>query len=94
MLALDARPFISTAPAPRYDPSSALSTSVRKSWRRPPPVTALEPARFRSALNREGECAASECKTLAKDFWTRGYDRWLVRLALSLLLASSSTASC
>ncbi|GAA5856697.1 hypothetical protein JCM9279_000306 [Rhodotorula babjevae] len=78
MLALDARPFTSTAPAPRYDPSSTLSTSARKSWRRPPPVTALEPAKFRSALNREGECAASECKTLAKDFWTRGYDRWLV----------------
>ncbi|KPV77808.1 glycosyltransferase family 69 protein [Rhodotorula graminis WP1] len=78
MLALDARPFTSTAPAPRYDPASTLSTSARKSWRRPPPASALEPAKFRSALNREGECAASECKTLAKDFWTRGYDRWLV----------------
>ncbi|BGP40697.1 hypothetical protein JCM10449v2_004659 [Rhodotorula kratochvilovae] len=78
MLALDARPFTSTAIAPRYDPSSALSPAERKSWRRLAPVRAAEPARFRTALNREGECAASECKTLAKDFWTRGFDRWLV----------------
>ena len=90
MLALDARPFTSTAPAPRYDPSSLLSASARKSWRRPPPVTATEPARFRSALNREGECAASECKTLAKDFWTRGYDRWLVRPSLALVSFSAA----
>ena len=24
------------------------------------------------------DTAASECKTLAKDFWSRGYNRWLV----------------
>ncbi|BGP08706.1 hypothetical protein JCM10049v2_004555 [Rhodotorula toruloides] len=78
MLALDATPFTSTAISPRYDPSSPLSLSSRKSWRRPPPLTVSAPARFRSALKSPGECAASECKTLAKDFWTRGFDRWLI----------------
>ncbi|GAA6055314.1 hypothetical protein JCM3770_004835 [Rhodotorula araucariae] len=78
MLALDARPFTSTVVAPRYDPTSALTPAERKSWRRLAPIRPAEPVRFRSALNREGECAASECKTLAKDFWTRGFDRWLI----------------
>uniref|UniRef100_A0A0K3CBJ4 Delta-aminolevulinic acid dehydratase n=1 Tax=Rhodotorula toruloides TaxID=5286 RepID=A0A0K3CBJ4_RHOTO len=77
MLALDATPFTSTTISPRYDPSSPLPLSSRKSWRRPPPLTVSTPARFRSALKSPGECAASECKTLAKDFWTRGFDRWL-----------------
>lgn len=79
MLALDAAPFTTASIAPRYDPHSPVSTTARKSWRRLPPVRALEPARFRSTLNKVGECAASECKTLAKDFWSRGFDRWLVR---------------
>ncbi|GJN91057.1 hypothetical protein Rhopal_004072-T1 [Rhodotorula paludigena] len=78
MLALDAAPFTTISVAPRYDPHSPVSSTARKSWRRLPPVRALEPARFRSTLNRAGECAASECKTLAKDFWSRGFDRWLV----------------
>ena len=33
--------------------------------------------RFRSA--EAGECRASECKTIARDFWARGFDRWIVR---------------
>ncbi|BGP25225.1 GDP-Man:alpha-1,3-mannosyltransferase, glycosyltransferase family 69 protein [Rhodotorula toruloides] len=78
MLALDVTPFTSTSIAPRYDPSSSLPLASRKSWRRPPPLVVSAPARFRSALKSPGECAASECKTLAKDFWTRGFDRWLI----------------
>lgn len=34
---------------------------------------------FRSAFGSEKECAASECKLLARDFWQAGFRRWLVR---------------
>ncbi|KAL8292290.1 hypothetical protein RQP46_001756 [Phenoliferia psychrophenolica] len=33
---------------------------------------------FRSALASENECSASECKTVARDFWVQGLRRWLV----------------
>lgn len=79
LLALDARPFTSTSVSPRYDRSSSLPSSSRKSWSRDPPIVATKPARFRSALTNPGECPASECKLIAKDFWSRGFDRWLVR---------------
>jgi hypothetical protein len=36
------------------------------------------PVRFRPAKRRKGECAASECKLVAKDFWKRGFDRWVL----------------
>ncbi|GAA5987825.1 hypothetical protein JCM10908_007231 [Rhodotorula pacifica] len=75
MLSLTAAPFVSTSSSPRYESFPPSRTS---SWNRPPPIRATRPARFRSALNHMGECAASECKTLAKDFWSRGYDRWLI----------------
>ncbi|BGP55944.1 hypothetical protein JCM8202_004289 [Rhodotorula sphaerocarpa] len=75
MLSLTAEPFTSTASSPRYD---TLSPNSREPWRRPPPVQVNRPVEFRSALNHMGECAASECKTLAKDFWSRGYDRWVI----------------
>ncbi|BGP08705.1 hypothetical protein JCM10049v2_004554 [Rhodotorula toruloides] len=78
LLALDARPFTSTSVSPRYDRSSSLPSSSRKSWSRDPPIVATKPARFRSALTNPGECAASECKLIAKDFWSRGFDRWLI----------------
>ena len=39
--------------------------------------------RFRSA--GAGECKASECKVLARDFWARGFDRWIVLLSSPLL---------
>lgn len=37
-----------------------------------------EVVRFRSALNQLKQCAASECKTIAKDFWSRGFNRWMI----------------
>lgn len=40
-------------------------------------------------LFREGVLAASECKTLAKDFWSRGYNRWVVGFHRSLSLSLS-----
>ncbi|KAM0789486.1 hypothetical protein ACM66B_000306 [Microbotryomycetes sp. NB124-2] len=33
---------------------------------------------FRSAFNKPGQCAASECKILARDFWAQGLRRWLI----------------
>ncbi|BGP25224.1 delta-aminolevulinic acid dehydratase [Rhodotorula toruloides] len=78
LLALDARPFTSTSISPRYDHSSSLSTASHKSWSRDHPLVSDKPARFRSAVDNRGECAASECKLIAKDFWSRGFDRWLI----------------
>lgn len=42
-----------------------------------------EGVRFRSARGR-GECEASECKLVAKDFWTLHLGRYIVRLPLPL----------
>ncbi|KWU44009.1 hypothetical protein RHOSPDRAFT_34438 [Rhodotorula sp. JG-1b] len=75
MLSLTATPFVSNSSAPRYASFPSPRTS---SWNRPPPIQFSRPTRFRTALNHAGECAASECKTLAKDFWSRGFDRWLI----------------
>lgn len=75
MLSLTAAPFISNSSAARYASFPPPRTS---SWSRPPPIHFSRPTRFRTALNHAGECAASECKTLAKDFWSRGFDRWLI----------------
>ncbi|GAA5876074.1 hypothetical protein JCM3774_004497 [Rhodotorula dairenensis] len=75
MLSLTAAPFVSRAPSPRYASFPPPRTAT---WSRPPPVQVDRPTRFRSALNNMGECSASECKSLAKDFWSRGYDRWLI----------------
>lgn len=36
------------------------------------------PVRFRGAMRDKQECAASECKLIAKDFWKRHFDRWVV----------------
>jgi len=36
------------------------------------------PVKFRPANRRKKECAASECKLIAKDFWKRGFDRWVL----------------
>ncbi|ORY89834.1 cryptococcal mannosyltransferase 1-domain-containing protein [Leucosporidium creatinivorum] len=33
---------------------------------------------FRSTFNEPGQCAASECKTLARDFWAQGLNRWMI----------------
>ncbi|KAK4054223.1 hypothetical protein OIV83_001249 [Microbotryomycetes sp. JL201] len=33
---------------------------------------------FRSAFNKPGQCAASECKILARDFWAQGLRRWFI----------------
>jgi len=34
--------------------------------------------RFRGARRDKLECAASECKLIARDFWKRGFDRWVL----------------
>lgn len=45
------------------------------------------PVEFRSTLNTADSCpGASECKTLARDFWARGFKRWVVRCAFALSL--------
>ncbi|GAA5839126.1 hypothetical protein JCM11251_003683 [Rhodosporidiobolus azoricus] len=77
VLALSAAPFLSASISPRYASSSASYHPDH--WQRPMPISAGDrPVRFRSALTTKGECSASECKTLARDFWTRGFDRWIV----------------
>ncbi|GAA5914668.1 hypothetical protein JCM6882_003597 [Rhodosporidiobolus microsporus] len=77
MVAFTARPFTSSSIAPRYDPASPESST--KSWTRPTPsVIGDEPVRFRAGRKSEGECAASECKIIARDFWNRGFDRWMI----------------
>ncbi|GAA5936571.1 glycosyltransferase family 69 protein [Sporobolomyces koalae] len=74
MLALDAEPFTSTRVNPqareRIGPVSSSSAAELRS--------SHEPTMFRTALNVPGECAASECKTIARDFWARGYNRWII----------------
>ncbi|GAA6028821.1 hypothetical protein JCM8097_007411 [Rhodosporidiobolus ruineniae] len=74
LIALSAFPFVSKGRSPRYHGPRKESSS----WPRSPPLKAPEVARFRSAAGSEEECAASECKTLARDLWTRGFDRWLI----------------
>ncbi|GAA5885769.1 hypothetical protein JCM5296_000139 [Sporobolomyces johnsonii] len=74
MLALTAEPFRTTDVNPRASqrvgPTGAGGgVGIR---------AAQAPTRFRSALRSLDECAASECKTLARDFWARGYNRWLI----------------
>ncbi|GAA5897802.1 hypothetical protein JCM6882_000101, partial [Rhodosporidiobolus microsporus] len=81
VLALSAAPFLSSSVSPRYQQSTLpLSSGVEdENWQRTSPVRAGSgPVRFRSALSAQGECSASECKTLARDFWTRGFDRWMI----------------
>ncbi|GAA6043898.1 hypothetical protein JCM8097_004296 [Rhodosporidiobolus ruineniae] len=79
-LALSSLPFLSSDIAPRYaGPASSWQGRDGSNWARTRPMRVGEgAARFRSALGTEGECAASECKTIARDLWTRGFDRWLV----------------
>jgi len=38
----------------------------------------VEPIKFRGARRHDGECAASECKLIAKDYWAVGYGRWVM----------------
>lgn len=33
---------------------------------------------FRAADRTAGECPSSECQLLAKDFWSLGFDRWII----------------
>lgn len=44
-----------------------------------------QPVRFRGAMRDKQECAASECKLIAKDFWKRHFDRWVVSCSRLLL---------
>ncbi|CEQ41933.1 SPOSA6832_03708, partial [Sporobolomyces salmonicolor] len=74
MLALKAEPFRTTDINPRASQRLGPTGAGGGVGFR----TAQAPTRFRSALRSLGECAASECKTLARDFWARGYDRWLI----------------
>ncbi|GAA5830920.1 hypothetical protein JCM3766R1_006174 [Sporobolomyces carnicolor] len=73
MIAMSAEPFRTTIVNPRFDtregPMGVVPASLRP---------AAAPTVFRTALNAAGECAASECKTVAKDFWSRGYNRWII----------------
>ncbi|GAA6007753.1 hypothetical protein JCM11491_003953 [Sporobolomyces phaffii] len=73
MLAMTSEPFRTTGINPRTKnrdgPLGVLDTTLRAS---------TSPTTFRTALNSAGECAASECKTIAKDFWSRGYNRWII----------------
>ncbi|GAA5871598.1 hypothetical protein JCM16303_000805 [Sporobolomyces ruberrimus] len=73
MIAMNAEPFrtidINPHVGNRTGPSGVSSSTLRASFK---------PTTFRTALNAAGECAASECKTIAKDFWSRGYNRWII----------------
>ncbi|GAA5960468.1 hypothetical protein JCM3765_003644 [Sporobolomyces pararoseus] len=74
MIALTAEPFRTTGVNPKvYERNGPILNEGQTMFK---PVR--QPPRFRSALKSQGECAASECKTLAKDFWSRGYDRWVM----------------
>ncbi|GAA6025035.1 hypothetical protein JCM10207_008648 [Rhodosporidiobolus poonsookiae] len=78
MLAMTAEPFLTTGTAARYNSIDTVDWSPSDTWARRRPQKVSEPTRFRSGSDSPGECAGSECKTLARDFWTRGYDRWLI----------------
>ncbi|GAA5912193.1 glycosyltransferase family 69 protein [Sporobolomyces salmoneus] len=73
MIAMSAEPFRTIGINPRLidrdGPRGVAESSLRPSFK---------PTEFRTALNAMGECAASECKTVAKDFWSRGYNRWIL----------------
>ncbi|GAA6010288.1 hypothetical protein JCM11491_006250 [Sporobolomyces phaffii] len=74
MIALTAEPFRTTGVNPRVHDRVGPSLQAGQNPFRP----VKQAPKFRSALRSQGECAASECKTLAKDFWARGYNRWLM----------------
>ncbi|GAA5876318.1 hypothetical protein JCM16303_007098 [Sporobolomyces ruberrimus] len=74
MIALSAEPFRTTGVNPRTVQRNGPAIEPEQTMLKP----VREPPQFRSALKSQGECAASECKTLAKDFWSRGYNRWLM----------------
>ncbi|GAA5946731.1 hypothetical protein JCM10213_004672 [Rhodosporidiobolus nylandii] len=87
MLALSAHPFLTDSVSPRYGGPNLFANSTAHAsaeldstiWQRSKPLKPLDgPTRFRSALKSEGECVASECKTLSRDLWTRGFDRWMI----------------
>ncbi|KAM0748981.1 hypothetical protein T439DRAFT_303745 [Meredithblackwellia eburnea MCA 4105] len=42
---------------------------------------------FRSALMSPNECSASECKTVARDFWVQGLRRWMIVPAVHVTYA-------
>ncbi|GAA5822402.1 hypothetical protein JCM10212_006831 [Sporobolomyces blumeae] len=74
MLALNAEPFLST----QVNPRSSRQEGPHDAEGGKRVHSSSTAARFRSALRSEGQCAASECKTLARDFWSRGYNRWII----------------
>ncbi|GAA5987472.1 hypothetical protein JCM11641_003840 [Rhodosporidiobolus odoratus] len=79
MLTLAAEPLLTISVAARYRPDAIPdAVSTEETWKRPRPVKAKESARFRGALREEGECTASECKTVARDFWSRAFDRRVI----------------
>ncbi|BGP13434.1 hypothetical protein JCM10213_008594 [Rhodosporidiobolus nylandii] len=84
MVAFTAAPFLDGGIAPRYATTNANTSATEgegENWDRSPPLPSWDgdgPTRFRSALWSEEGCAASECKALAYDLWTRGFDRWII----------------
>lgn len=78
MIALDAKPLSPSAP------SSSSSSTTDGSDRGGHGSYESAPVSFRAAKTKNGECAASECSLLAKDFWRRGHDRFVVSWPFSL----------
>ncbi|KAK4054656.1 hypothetical protein OIO90_003468 [Microbotryomycetes sp. JL221] len=67
--------FLHGLPVPVYSCWNGMLALPAAPFQSTPEKPAVE---FRSAFNKPGQCAASECKILAKDFWARGLQRWLI----------------
>ncbi|KAF8321691.1 hypothetical protein DL93DRAFT_2163286 [Clavulina sp. PMI_390] len=92
MTALDARPFLGLRPDEDYaaaPPAEVASTGDSQSHnargenesdveRTEDEDDDSKPLLFRAARRLQHECAASECKLIAKDFWKRGFTRFLM----------------
>lgn len=76
VIALDARPFqmnsSSSGDQVTLKPVRSLNLKGRIDIPRDPLV------KFRSANRKKKECSSSECQLLAKDFWSLGFQRWIL----------------
>ncbi|KAL7416381.1 cryptococcal mannosyltransferase 1-domain-containing protein [Mrakia frigida] len=67
MIVLNALPFLPSH-IPSSDPTSSATT----------PIKGGHDIHFRHGRTDQGECAASECKLVARDFWGVGEKKWVM----------------
>jgi len=67
MIVLNARPFLPSS-IPSSSPTDSTSTLIEGG----------HGIHFRNGRTDQGECAASECKLVARDFWGVGEKKWVM----------------